>query len=551
MSQGLEPCTKKSILVVLGLLIILPLLNCGGSRGSKTVTPPPPPGCTNTATISCTQYGQVQGVVQGNVRAFRNIPYAAPPTGTLRWKPPTAPASWTGVRDGSTLGNMCPQLNGSTYFGSEDCLYLNVYTSSPAPTTPQPVMVFIHYGGNFADDTTTPRFDAPALAANGAVVVWINYRLGILGFLASPELTSEGGGTSGNYALLDMIAALTWVKNNISNFGGDPTHVLLWGQSAGGWDIQALLAAPSAQGLFSAAAIESGVLPSTNLAVNVPSFTAAQNAGESFVSAEGCSSSSASTALSCLRTLTPQTLVNYQVNHPLPMAPLYGSPLLPTDSFTVLQNSGSPVPLIIGSTREEYANSGDNPVTEANMTSSQYASAVQSEFGSNASTVESDYPVSNYSAPIYALIAVDSDYNVTCQTRNVARAASGSGRSPVWRYLYTHTFEADANLALGRAFHGAELYFIFGKLSVIDPGFIPAVNPYNPTTAEQGFSQDMMGYWIRFAATGNPNGNGAANWPQYDASTDDMLQLDDTFVTINGYNNSQCDFLSTLPQFTR
>ena len=151
------------------------------------------------------------------------------------------------------------------------------------------------------------------------------------------------------------------------------------------------------------------------------------------------------------------------------------------------------------------------------------------------------YPVSSYDAPIYALIAVDSDSLLTCPTREVARGATGSTRPRVWRYLFVHRYENDATLNLYRAFHTAELFFVFGN---VEP---PSPNGYIPTAAEVTFAGQMMGYWTRFAATGNPNGAGAVQWPAYDATTDAMLQLDDTFVAINGYHNPQCDYLATLP----
>ena len=542
----------KRALVVVSLSLVFPLLNCGGGSSGSSVTnppPPPPPSCVNTATVACTQSGQVQGVIEGNLRAFRGIPYAAPPVGNLRWKAPAAPASWQGVRDASQIGNVCPQLDGSgALFGDEDCLLVNVYTSSPAPSTPQPVMVFLHGGGNVGGDTRQPKFDSPPLATQGAVVVWVQYRLGILGFLANPLLTSEGGGTSGNYALLDMIAALKWVQQNISNFGGDPNHVLLWGQSSGSWDIQMLLAAPSAQGLFSAAAMESGVIPSTATAKSLPTFAATEAASTPFVSAMGCDQ--ASDVLACLRALSPGPIVNYQQQSPLPVLPGVGSPFLPEDSFTAIQQNGSPVPLLIGSTREEYTNSGDNPNTPLDQTG--YSNAVHAEFdpigAGVADQVLTLYPATNYDAPIYALVAVDTDYHVSCETQNLALAAAGSGRPNVYRFLYTHQFEDDPSLKAGRAFHTAELYFLFGNMALIDPSFTSAVVNYVPTVAEVSFSQQMMGYWIRFAATGNPNGNGAVNWPAYDATSENILQLDDTPTITNGYDSVKCQYFSTLPQ---
>src|ERR1700730_4856454 len=178
-----------------------------------------------TSTVVQTQSGAIRGVATGNLYAFRGIPYAAPPVGNLRWKAPEPPASWKGVRDASTFGNVCPQINSNNqYAGNEDCLVLNVFVTHKPPSQSQPVMVFLHGGGNLHGDTqfTPTSLDAPPLANQGVVVVTVEYRLGMLGFFANPLLTADGNGASGHYALMDMIAALTWVQQNIAVFGGAP-----------------------------------------------------------------------------------------------------------------------------------------------------------------------------------------------------------------------------------------------------------------------------------------------------------------------------------------
>jgi para-nitrobenzyl esterase len=520
----------------LGIISAAALSSCGGGNGTTTS-----PGCVNTSTIACTQSGAVQGVVAGDTRAFLGIPYAAPPVGNLRWRPPALPLAWQGVREAASFGNICPEINYSgVLVGNEDCLVLNVFTSNPPPQAKQPVMVFFHGGGDVRGSSQDPPYGSPTLQTHGVIVVTAEYRLGILGFLANSLLTAESGGSSGNFALLDMIAVLSWVKQNIANFGGDPSHVMLFGQSAGSYDIQMLLAAPSAQGLFSVAGMESNVIPSGQL----PPFAMAEAASGPFIAALGCSA--AADVLACLRAVPQDTIVNYPLNFLL--GPGVGSPFLPIDPFIVLQQNGSPVPLLLGSTREEWTGVNDDPT--AALTESQYEAAIHSRFDPIGPTVANQvlslYPAANYDTPEYALIAVDSDYNMTCEVRNVARAASGANRKAVWRYFYTHRFEDDAGLNASRAFHTAELYFVFGNFSPVDPPFAYAPN-YVPTGAEIAFTGDMM-YWTRFAATGDPNGAGATAWPAYDPSTDSMLQLDDTPAPINGYHNSQCDYLSTLPQ---
>jgi len=524
------------VLLLPGLLL---LASCGGGGGGT----PPPPACAESETIACTQSGALRGVIEGNIRAFRGIPFAAPPLGNLRWKPPAPPVAWQGVRDASQFGSVCTQINFNLELvGEEDCLFVNVFTSSPAPKSKQPVMVFFHGGGDEAGDTHQAPFDSPSLAAAGVVVVTAEYRLGVLGFLANPLLTAEGGGTSGQYAILDMVAALTWVKNNIAHFGGDPNQVMLFGQSAGSFNIQMMLAIAPAHGLFNVAGMESGAIPSINKAPWLPTQPVADAASAPFVAAMGCAN--AAGVLACLRSVSADTMVNYAWNSPFIYGPGVGSPFLPVDSFTYLQQHGSPVPLLIGTTREEYLGVSDNP--NSPLDAAGYTAEIHTEFdkygNSVADQVLSLYPVTGYDTPEYALDAVHSDYQITCEIRNTALAALGAQRPPVWRYLYTHRFENGSFLAPYRAFHTAELFFIFGNFSNI------AGSEYFPSSAETDFSQAMMGYWTRFAATGDPNGVGATQWLPYDAANEHMLQLDETFAPIDGYHTPQCNYLSTLPQ---
>jgi para-nitrobenzyl esterase len=468
--------------------------------------------------------------------------------GNLRWKAPQPPASWNNVRDASTFGNECPQFELSTgqYGGNEDCLTLNIFISQSPAKQPQPVMVFFHGGGNFAGNahSSPTQLDLPPLAKQGVVVVTAQYRLGILGFLTTPQLATEDAGSAGAYGLLDMIEALKWVQQNITAFGGDPTRVLLFGQSAGSFNIQMLLAAPPAQGLFSAAGMISGAVPLASQTTWLLSNSAAAAASGAFISAMGCGN--AADVLACLRGVPATTIVNYGTN--IALGPGFGTPFLPVDSFAYLQQHGSPVPLLIGSTSEEYTAVRDGPDVLGNLDLAGYIAAIHQRFdpvGTGvADQVLSLYPAASYDSPFWALVAVDSDYQITCETRGTALATAGANRKPVWRYIYTHRYENDISLNGLRACHTCDLYFIFGNFNPVGP-----IPNYMPTPAELTFSQAvMMGYWTRFAATGNPNGAGEAAWPQYDANTEGMMQLDDTFVPVNGYHVPQCTYLETLTQ---
>ena len=498
-------------------------------------------------TVAQTQSGAVQGVVTGNLVAFRGIPYAAPPIGALRWQPPQPPINWGGTRDASTFGYICPQLDASNQpVGSEDCLFLNVYVSSqPAHNQLQPVMFFIHGGNHTSGSTHRPfAIDAPPLAAQGVIVVTVEYRLGLLGYFANPLLTAEGGGSSGNYGLRDEIASLAWVRQNIGTFGGDPAHVAVFGWSAGAADVQALLVAPSGQGMFSAAGMESDARGHGQ----VPTLAVSEANDAPFVHAVGCDTSM--DVLACLRAVPAALVVSSLGAVPLFRSITIEPGALPMDPFDKLQADGSPVPLLIGSTSEEESGATplEDPATSPPLTAAAYEATVHAQFdpilGGAGNQVLSLYPGTDYTAPVYALIAAETDFSDITTVRTVARAAAGSNRPPVWRYIYTHRYENDPTLLAAGAFHGAELPFVFGSPQLIFGG------PYTPSPAESAFAGQMMGYWSRFTKTGDPNGSGAYPWPRYDAATDAMLQLDDTPATlkaINGYHNLQCDYFLTLP----
>jgi para-nitrobenzyl esterase len=518
------------------LLAALSLGACGG--GSSGVVGAP--SCVSTATVVCTQSGQLQGTIEGGYRAFRGIPFAAPPVGDLRWRPPAAPASWQGVRSATTFGNRCPQIDiNGVPTGDEDCLTLNIFAANPPASSKQPVMVYFHGGGERIGSAQDPPWNAvPPLSGHGVIVVTVEYRLGLLGWFAHPLLTAEAQGSSGNYGLMDLIAALKWVQDNIAEFGGDPAKVTIFGQSAGAENIYALLASPAAAGLFWAAAMESsyaikGGLIGTSVADAYPWYAA-------LPTLVNCDT--ATDVLTCLRALPADTLVQTSLNATATGWINIEPVVVPEDPFSKLRRSGTPVPLLIGTNSDELA---FIYVLGPALDASGYAASVHQQFDALAAgagdTILSLYPATDYTNPNYALNAVESDADYTCNTRNFALAVGGAYRPKVWRYLFTHTYENDASLLAVRAFHVAELPFVSGNL---ETGAL--VNPYSPSEAEIALSNDMMNYWAQFAATGNPNGGNPAQWFPYDED-DNILQLDDSIVNLAGYRNPQCDFLSTLP----
>jgi len=520
------------------------VIGCGGNG---VTTGPPPPSCVNaSSTVICTESGQVQGTTDGTIRAFRDIPYAAPPVGDLRWHPPQPPLKWQGIRDATKFGNVCPQDNfAGGVQGDEDCLNLNIYVADPPPASKQPVMVFFHGGANALGSNQGPPYDLPPpLATHGVVVVTAQYRLGLLGFLSIPELTTEGNGSSGTYGLMDMIQALTWVRDNISNFGGDPHQVMIFGQSSASAAVQVLLAAPPAQGLFARAGMHSLAIPSGLLAGGLQ---ASYQNYAAFVPQAGCSG--AADVLACLRAVPANAVVLIQLTPGLFQYIGYNIEprVIPVDPFDKLKREGSPVPLLIGSTREEATALGDDPTVP--LDAAGYAAAVHAEFdpiqANAANQVLSLYPSTSYDTPKYALVDVDSDHIVSCNVRDFARAVSGAQRSKVWRYLFTHRYENNTFLNALRAFHGGDLPFVFGNLGKIYYNAIP----YTPSADEVNLSGQMMDYWAGFAATGDPNGTGAVHWLPYDATTEPILQLDVAPSTFSTYHNPQCDFFATLPPY--
>jgi para-nitrobenzyl esterase len=489
----------------------------------------------------CTQSGQIQGADEGGYRTFRGIPFAAPPVGDLRWRPPAPPAKWQGVRSATAFGNPCPQVgvNGAPV-GDEDCLTLNIYAVNPPASSKQPVIVFIHGGGASGGSALSPPWNAATPLAGHAIVVTVQYRMGLLGWLVNPLLTAESPqGSSGNYALMDQIAALQWVHDNIAQFGGDPAKVMIVGHSWGSVMAESLLASPAAAGLFSAAAMESAVFGGGLIGTTIDN---AYRWYADVPGAVGCDTSA--DVLACLRAVPAYTLVQSGPNSADTGFVNIDPVVLPEDPFLRLQRLGSPVPLIIGSNSDE---AGPNIVSGPALDANGYAALIHAKFDplqpGAGDKVLAVYPATDYTNPNYAIAAVYTDLHLTMLTRNLARAASGAQRPSVWRYVFTHRYENNPGLNALRAFHGAEIPFVFGNLQTGLGG-----NPYSPSDAEIALSNEIMGYWGRLAATGDPNGAGAVPWLPYDAG-ENILQLDDNIVTLaGGYRNAQCDLLYSLPR---
>ena len=512
-----------------------------------------------------TDKGAVQGaLLSGGVAAFLGIPYAAPPVGALRFRPPAEALPWTGLLQATAFGPVCPRLNNlGVVIGSEDCLTLDVW--APATGSEHPVIVFIHPGSNtrgmarsgtafFGGQTFVTTWDGqPWAATYGIVFVSVEYRVNAFGFLAHPSLSAEDpNGSSGNYGVLDQMKALQWVQANIAAFGGDPSNVTILGHSAGASDASVLLVSDLATGLFRQAILESG-----GWWGRFPTLQEAeQGVGATIVEGVGCAG--APDVAACLRAKSlAEILQATPFSNAVPnedYAPRIDGWLLKGDPIDLVEGDLAPskVPVIIGSTADEINDHAldSDPVSEIGLlrtaTSQQYAAALNARFGNTIGTqVLSLYPDSDFelspllqlglSAPFAAMLRVLTDSTMVCPARALARNASTGGRT-VYRYFFTHAIANNAIVQKLSAFHNEDNWFLFTP-------------SYAYTPDELVMSNTMRAYWAAFAATGNPNGAGRPIWPAYERRNhnDNFLQLDTTAITAgNGVRRAECDFWNSL-----
>ncbi len=481
-----------------------------------------------TGVVVNTRSGALRGVVRGAYRVFEGIPYAAPPVGPLRWRPPEPAAHWRGMRDATRPGSACAQvpltvlpggkailpgasnLTGST---SEDCLYLNVWTAA-RPAHPRPVFVWFH-GGNDIYGAGSDYDGSKLTVKGGVVVVTVNYRLGPLGYLALPALSAHSPDhTSGDYGLMDQVAALRWVRSNIKAFGGDPKQVTVGGQSAGAWATCDLIASPAARGLFERAILESGTCAAggsgSNATAPISTLGAAEAAGQTFAASVGCSD--AATQLSCLRALPASKLIAGE------LAATWGVntgpavlPISPAAAWA--KGRINRVPVLVGTTHDEYRFRtfvnvnllGGGPLTPAT-----YVTRVQQENLGSANAILARYPASAYPSPdlAYATEKTDSLYSCPAHADDLLYAT----RVPVYAYEFDDQhappfFDAPTSIPQG-AFHASEVSYLF-----------PFHDLAPLTASQQQLSSAMVGYWSHFIASGNPNASGLPSWPRYGGPT--------------------------------
>jgi para-nitrobenzyl esterase len=480
-----------------------------------------------------TAAGSVVGSVAGEtaeagrqILTFKGIPYAAPPIGPLRWRAPQPPLPWSGVRDATHFGADCmqtPYVISTGQKTSEDCLTVSVWTAAHYRKARRPVMVFIYGGAFIGGSAAYPLYDGSKLAAEGVVVVGFNYRVGIFGFLAHPQLSAESPQkTSGNYGLLDQIAALKWVKANIAAFGGDPQRVTVFGESAGAVSIALLMTSPLAKGLFEQAILQSAVvLPLAELG-------AAERSGAAI-----------DANIDTLRQLSAEQLLAHNgdffphATHNV-MAMAFPSPIvdgyvLPAQPRGVFQSGTvNAVPTIVGVNADE----GRMFSGEGNAVSvTAYQKWAREKFGPLAPDILRVNPATTDPAAAAATSAIIGDVMFVESARLIARGTS-QHQPRTFAYLFTRR-AGDGSLP---ATHSEELPFVFASLE--QPSFVK--HP-PPMPADFQLSSAMLRAWTRFAASGDPNGPDLPQWPRYDRMTDPYLEFGTPIRTGQAYRKAQVD----------
>jgi para-nitrobenzyl esterase len=465
------------------------------------------------------EQGQLSGIPGSDpsIRVYKGIPFAAPPVGDLRWRAPKPAADWPGVRKADQFSATCmqtPYPEGSLYHSdpqpvSEDCLYLNIWTGAKAASDKRPVMVWIHGGAFTRGSGSTPMYDGENLAKKGVVVVTINYRLGAFGFFAHPELSQESEHqtshyTSGDYGILDEIAALQWVQKNIAAFGGDPKRVTIFGESAGSWAVNVLVASPLAKGLFQRAIGESGA--------NFNKMAALADLEKNGARAGTIKDLRAKSAEDVMK------MGGFSVN--------VDGWLLPTDVITIFEKGQqNDVPILIGSNADE-----GTAFMPAKITLTGFQSTAQQRFPGRSDQFLKVYPATTDEEAWTASAHLMRDTTFGLQMRTWARMQTKTGKSPAYLYYFSHIPPGPSSAHYG-AYHASEIAYVFGT-------------GRNWDDADRKLSDAMSSYWVNFATSGNPNGKGLPDWQKYNENKDLALGFGDEIQPIPVPNKAGLDFLA-------
>jgi para-nitrobenzyl esterase len=511
---------------------------------------------TSTGVAAITDPVRVeQGLLGGtsgssaDVRVYRGVPFAAPPVGDLRWKVPQPAAKWQGVRQSAEFSNACWQTPypaaAAIYQAklpplSEDCLYLNIWTPAKSAKDRLPVMVWIHGGGFTRGFAGTSSYNGEALAHKGAVIVTINYRLGIFGFFAHPALSAESRQhASGNYALLDQIAALQWVQKNIAAFGGDPTRVTIFGESAGSWAVNVLMASPLAKGLFQRAIGESGGSFSP-----MKTLAEAEKEGEKLAASlataptadgktEAADKVSQQSILKTLRGKPAEELL--KASDAETVRAIVDGWVLPQDIATIFAlGKQNDVPLIVGYNADEGTTLAPQG---ARLNAAMFTAGVYQRYGAKADALLKIYPAASDEQAVSSFYSAYRDQAFGWEMRTWARMATKTGHQPAYLYYFSRRPPGPQSARL-RAFHASEIAYVFGTF----------VWPFPWEDADKKLSDAMTSYWVNFAASGNPNGGSLTKWPVYNSKDDQALEFGDQIAVHSELNKAGLDFFDSYYQ---
>lgn len=480
--------------------------------------------------------GMISGTTDssGAIHIFKGIPFAAPPVGELRWKAPQPVVPWEGIKKCNGFGPS-PMQGNPVPFGpwseeylipklpiSEDCLYLNVWTDANSANEKRPVLVWIYGGGFMSGGSGVPIYDGEAMAKKGIIFVSINYRVGIFGFFALPELTKESvHNTSGNYGLLDQIAALKWVKNNIAAFGGDPNNVTIAGQSAGSMSVNCLVASPLCKGLFKRAIAESGASLVAAGIGKIPTLEEAEKQGLQFEKKMNVNS------LVELRQISADRLLEKQTG---PTSPIIDGYVLPQSIPEIFkEDKQNHVDLLTG------WNEDDGVVFSKLKGAEEFRKQIEQQYGSNAKKMLTLYPANTdeEAGRSQKRILRDSQFGV--QNYTWANVHAKESSHPVYLYRFARKLPATGNYTKYGAFHTGEVAYAYGNLHFVNRC------PWQPV--DYALEKAMSSYWANFVATGNPNGKDLAEWPAYNAKNNMTMILGENPVANPLPDKKSLDFL--------
>ena len=455
--------------------------------------------------------GEVSGVAANDIATFKGIPFAAPPVGDLRWKPPAPVKPWSGVKKADAFAKACmqaPNTQGNTAPVSEDCLYLNVWTPAKAASAKLPVIVWIHGGGYVGGSTSIPLYDGSGYARNGVVLVSLAYRLGPYGFMAHPQLSRESGHGSGTFGIQDLIMGLQWVQKNVAEFGGDPRNVTIFGHSAGAGAVNFLAASPRAKGLFHKVIAMSGASftplqtqAQVSFGMSIPTLSLAESTGSAFLAKLGV------TSIADARKLSADT-VQAATGGDLSFRPVADGYVLPDDMVRLYeQKKFNDTPVLLGHTSDEtLVFGGPKAVTPV-----EFEKQTQEQFGANAAAVASAYLHATDADALRATRHVRNDTSFGWNMWTWAREQSLHGKGKVYGYYYdNHGPQVEGSG------HGSDVGFHFQTLAVRG----------KPSDQDLALSRMISTYDLNFAKTGDPNGNGLPPWPAFTADHAQVMVFD-------------------------